>query len=182
MTAHTRLAILPLLAVLITACASQRTLRYEPVPAEVTIDEAGRQAPIAYVYASVDKALREGDDWAIRIRMRLENKTSAPLTLRLDGLRLLDGELTELTMPRIVPRPPRDLAAGSVWTGDVDFPLPPGRGPRHLDLAGLHLHFSLDSASQPDPIPISIAFREVVDPVYDDPYHGRVSIGVHHGF
>lgn len=161
MTPASRFAAFALVALLIPSCASsQRTLRYDPVPAHVQVEIDAAAAPVASVYATIAEARREGPDWAIRARVRIDNRRAGPLSIVSDEVRLLDGDLLELGAPLATPALPSGLPPGGTWAGVLDFPLPPGLGPGDVNLDGLHLHIAVASDTTGAVVPVALAFAE----------------------
>lgn len=158
MSSTSRVLVWIAVALVLGACASSRRLRYDPVPAHVQVDGPS-DALAANVYATVVEARREGETWAIHVRVRVDNRSAGPIAVVTDELHLLDGDLRQLGAPRIAPPAPNALAPGATWAADLDFPLPSGAGPSDVNLDGLHLQLAVADASGAT-LPVAIAFEE----------------------
>ena len=181
-----RLLLLLVLVLSATACTRTKySLRYEPALAEMQATSGPDAPPFARVLVSVRNAFREGPeqegDFAVHVRLRIENTGEDELLMDLARTQLLDADLVAFAPPntdqfvngqgvlRVLP--------GEQKVYELRFPFPDGREPPDAGLDGLGFQGYL--VAQEREIPMSVTFRRIPRTSYyrRDPWYGPYPYG-----
>ena len=171
-----RVVVLLALAALSGACAAPGYRGvWQPKPAEVVLTgESG--APAARLSMAVLGQWRgEPSDGELHVRFRVETVGSSPVSVPLERIELLTGDLQPCSPPRLLAGEDREVPPGDTISFDVAFS-PPAEGP---DLSGLQLRWvaMLDGKE----LPGSMSFQ-YAEPLYSPYGYPTIYLGASYGY
>jgi hypothetical protein len=155
--------------------------RFSPTPAETHVGPMDGSPPVARLLLSIRGAERRGGlpegPFEMRVRLRVENQTNAPLELLLASFLLLDANLDAFEPPRLETHEGTDgtlsVAAGQPLLLDLMFPFPDGQEPDDLQLDGLNLRGAVRSDGKI--YQLGVTFTRGPRIIYLDPWYGYYS-------
>lgn len=135
------------LCLLFASCASTQRLHFVPAPHEVTLQPEENGPVIGRVYTTVVGAeyRDETGDWALHLRMRVENEDEAPVHVVPDSVRLLDSNLNAFGPAEPDPPLGDEIPPGATDVYELFFALPAVE-PKLSRLESVHLRYSIAHA------------------------------------
>jgi len=156
------------------ACTSTTyRVRYDPTLAEVLAAEQPGGEPVARLLVSVRGAWREGlqpeGEFALHLRVRIENSGDAPLRFDPAAAQLLNADLSPFGGPLYEALPDgaavAEIAPGAALMLELRFLFPYGLPPQEAGLDGLSFRATLDRLGKP--IELSVTFTRIPLHAYD---------------
>jgi hypothetical protein len=169
----TTLALLAALLCLASCNATSYRVRYNPTLAEVLAAKQPGGEPVARVLVSVRGAFREGlqpeGEFALHLRVRVENSGDEPLTFDPAKTQLLNADLAAFGGPLYEALPDgatvAEVAPGDATMLELRFLFPYGLPPKEAGLDGLR--FQADLQRGGEAIPLSVTFTRLPLQAYD---------------
>ena len=156
---------------------------FAPHPADVTAARPGvSDAEPVRMLVSILGVNRHAENEShdrptLKIRLRVENTTSFPVTFDPGSLVLFSGSLEKFPDPTVEPRGPVEVAPGGSTVVEACFPFPGEGTPQGTDMSGLNLRWTVVIDGQP--VTSSASFiRQLPDVYYDYPHRG-IGVGYH---
>jgi len=156
---------------------------FEPHPADVTAARPGdSDAEPVRMLVSILGVDRPAEDEpnnlpTLKIRLRVENTSSLPVTFDPGSLVLFSGGLEKFPEPTVEPGGTVEVAPGGSMVVDACFPFPGDGTPEGTDMSGLNLRWTVVIDGQP--VTSSASFvRQLPDVYYDYPRRG-IGVGYH---
>lgn len=172
---------------LVGACRSSwYSYSFAPAPLEVALDSPRAADAKGRALVTV-LGIRRADEKAgtparVEVRMRLENAGSRKLAVVADSFRMVSSSLENFAAPTFSALPTEPLARNESAVFEVAFPLPDGKGPEALGLAGLNLRWEVDFEGER--VGTGITFERRTDPYpygwYHDPFYDSWGPGCFH--
>ena len=164
-------------AMTVTGCQFPiQQYKFEPKLNEVIVRETPDQLnevmqpeEAARALVSLLEIARPEGVYELRARLRVENTSKQPLTVRTDEMVLVSGDLQSFGAPRVHPRPNPTVVAGANETIELAFPFPPDQDPESVDLTTLNLQWMIESGE--DRVPVRMVFNGEPVLYYNGPYY-----------
>ena len=154
---------------------------FEPHPADVTATRPGDSdarpvRTLVSILGVTRPAVNESRERpALKIRLRVENASSFPVTFDPGSLVLFSGGLEKFPDPTVEPGGPVEVEPGGSAVVDAWFPFPGDGTPQGTDMSGLNLRWTVVIDGQP--VTSSASFIRQLPGVYYD--RRWIGVGYH---
>jgi len=160
-----------LLVTVLDGCAAYGgPYAFEPHPADVIAASPGVSdaQPVRMLVSILGVSSSGGNEAperpVLKIRLRVENASSFPVTFDPGSLVLISGGLEKFPDPTVEPGGPVEVEPGGSTVVDACFPFPGDGTPQGTDMSGLNLRWTVVIDGQP--VTSSASFIRQVPDVY----------------